>query len=133
GGTGKSKTKHPRVPRGLLFLNTQVKNALTCDMPYEKYGISHMPPPQNWMRAESCRLRGGRTAVTAPKPVGLPNSEARLVGVVAPSAPLNVALTSLNCVWLSALKASRRNSNPAFSLIRKRFASDRSKALIGER
>jgi len=36
GGTGiteKSKTKHPRnprVPRGLLFLNTQVKNALSC-------------------------------------------------------------------------------------------------------
>jgi hypothetical protein len=28
GITGKSKTKHPRVPRGLLFLNTQVKNAL---------------------------------------------------------------------------------------------------------
>ena len=31
GITGKCKTKHPRVPRaprGLLFLNTQVKNAL---------------------------------------------------------------------------------------------------------
>jgi hypothetical protein len=31
GITGKSKTKHPRVPRvprGLLFLNTQLKNAL---------------------------------------------------------------------------------------------------------
>jgi len=26
-------------------------------------------------------LRGGRTAVTAPKPVGFPVSEARLVGV----------------------------------------------------
>jgi hypothetical protein len=28
GITGKSKTKHPRVPSGLLFLNTRVKNAL---------------------------------------------------------------------------------------------------------
>jgi len=28
GITGNSKTKHPRVPRDLLFLNTQVKNAL---------------------------------------------------------------------------------------------------------
>jgi hypothetical protein len=31
GITGESKTKHPRaprVPRGLLFLNTKVKNAL---------------------------------------------------------------------------------------------------------
>ena len=31
GITGKGKTKHPRdprVPRGLLFLNTQVKNAI---------------------------------------------------------------------------------------------------------
>jgi hypothetical protein len=28
GITGKSKTKHPSVPSGLLFLDTQVKNAL---------------------------------------------------------------------------------------------------------
>ena len=34
GITGKSKTKHPRVPRvprGLIFLNTQVKNALDAE------------------------------------------------------------------------------------------------------
>ena len=36
---------------------------------------------QNLKRAESCMLRGGRTDVTAPKPVGFPVSEARLVGV----------------------------------------------------
>src|SRR5215471_8572287 len=36
---------------------------------------------QNRKRAESCILRGGRTDVTAPKPVGFPVSEARLVGV----------------------------------------------------
>jgi hypothetical protein len=36
---------------------------------------------QNWKRAESCIFRGGRTEVTAPKPVRLPVSEARLVGV----------------------------------------------------
>src|SRR5581483_10051335 len=88
---------------------------------------------QNWKRPESCRLRGGRTAVTAPKPVGFPVSEARLVGVVAPSAPLKVALTVSNCVWLNALKASMRNSNSALSLKRKRFASERSQLLIGAR
>src|SRR5215475_4227670 len=36
GITGKRKTKHPRVlrvPRGLLFLNTQVKNALISSLP----------------------------------------------------------------------------------------------------
>src|SRR6266571_6692860 len=36
---------------------------------------------QNRKRAESCMLRGGLTEVTAPKPVGFPVSEARLVGV----------------------------------------------------
>src|SRR5262249_60560507 len=36
---------------------------------------------QNRKRAESCMLRGGRTDVIAPKPVGFPVSEARLVGV----------------------------------------------------
>src|SRR5215470_7989097 len=87
---------------------------------------------QNWKRAASCRLRGGRTAVTAPKPVGFDVSEARLVGVVAPRAPLKVALTVSNCVWLKALNASRRNSISTFSLNRNRFDSDRSQLLIGE-
>jgi len=67
-----------------------------------------LPPPlanQNRKRAESCMLRGGRTDVTAPKPVGFPVSEARLVGVgsmrpVDATNPrtLSVALTVSYCV-----------------------------------
>ena len=41
GSMGKSKTKHPRDPRGLLFLNTKVKNALVSD---SGAGIYANPP-----------------------------------------------------------------------------------------
>src|SRR5581483_3775421 len=89
---------------------------------------------QNWKRAESCMLRGGRTAVTAPKPVLFPVSEARLVGVgLVRLVTFNVELIVSNCVWLSALKASRRISNFALSLILNSFDSDRSQLLIGTR
>src|SRR6266498_1871636 len=89
----------------------------------------HSEAPQNSKRAPSCKLRGGRTVVTAPKPVLLTRFPFGPKGEFA----VNVVLTSLNCVWLSALKASRRISNLALSFTWKRFDSERSQLLIGER
>src|SRR5215475_10848526 len=89
----------------------------------------HSEWPQNSKRAPSCKLRGGRTEVTAPKPVLL--TRFPFASMAGPA--VNVVLTSLNCVWLSALKASRRISNFALSFTWKRFDSERSQLLIGER
>src|SRR5262245_443333 len=89
----------------------------------------HSEAPQNSKRAPSCKLRGGRTEETAPKPVLLTRFPFASKGDPA----VNVVPTSLNCVWLSALKASRRISNFAFSFTWKRFDSERSQLLIGER
>src|SRR5689334_3295510 len=83
-------------------------------------------------------LRGGRTALIAPKPFLLTRlplaSNGKLVGVGSVRLrTTSVELTESNCVWLSALKASRRISNLARSLIRNSFDSERSQLLIGAR
>src|SRR5215831_4820121 len=85
--------------------------------------------PQNSKRAPSCKLRGGRTEVTAPKPVLLTRFPFASNGEPA----VNVVLTVSNWVWLNALKASRRISNFALSFTWKRFEGERSQLLIGER
>ena len=77
-------------------------------------------------------FRGGRTEVTAPKPVRFPVSDARLVGVgLVRLATFRVELMPSNCVWLKVLKVSRRTSNRALSLIRISFESEMSQLLIG--
>src|SRR5262245_45441063 len=54
--------------------------------------------PQNSKRAPSCKLRGGRTDETAPKPFLLTRFPFASKGEPA----VNVVLTVSNCVWFSA-------------------------------
>src|SRR5690349_22082699 len=89
---------------------------------------------QNWKRAEICMFRGGRTDVTAPKPVLLPVSEAMFVGVRSVRlTTFRVELMPSNCVWLKVLNVSSRSSHRARSLIRISFESEISQLLMGAR
>src|SRR5262245_24690476 len=80
-------------------------------------------------------LRGGRTELTAPKPLGLNfpfASKGKLVITVLPGlAKFAVELTPLNCVWFKTLNVSRRISNLYLSLTRNSFESATSRLLIG--
>src|SRR5689334_8791893 len=88
------------------------------------------------MRVISCSVRGGATPLMVPNPFGLTRAPAALygrlviVGLVR-LAKFAVALTPVNCVWLSALNMSNRNSKLALFTTANFFDSDRSRLLSG--